>query len=75
MVRGSAEIWFNSLPAQIRDDYAALEAALRVKFVTAAHTQLQQQMAVLSRRQRPGESVDEYITDARSKMVDYDYGH
>ena len=71
---GSAEIWYNSLPPQTRDDYAALEAAFREKFITAAHTQLQRQMAVLSRTQRPAESVDEYITEARSKMVDYDYG-
>ena len=71
----STEIWFNSHPAQVRDDYAALEHTFRAKFVTVAHTQLQRQMAVLSRTQRPGESVDEYITDTRSKMADYNYGH
>lgn len=70
---GSAEIWFNSLPQQTRDDYAALEAAFRDKFVTAAHTQLQRQMAILSGAQRVGESLDEYITEAKSKMVDYNY--
>ena len=30
-------------------------------------------MAVLSRTQRPAETIDEYITNARSKMVDYNY--
>ena len=33
---GSAEICFNTLPGQIRDDYAALEAAFTEKFITAA---------------------------------------
>ena len=73
LLSGSAEIWFNSLPAETRIDFEALEAAFREKFITAAHTQLQRQMAVLSRSQRQGESVDEYVTDARSKMVDYNY--
>ena len=73
LLTGSAEIWFNSLQPQTRDDFAALEAAFREKYIAAAHTQLQRQMSVLSRTQRPGETVDEYITDARSKMVDYNY--
>ena len=30
-------------------------------------------MAILARSQRQGESVDEYITDAQSKMTDYHY--
>ena len=73
LLTGSAEIWFNSLPQQTRDDYAALEAAFREKFIAAAHTQIQRQMAVLSRTQRVGETFDEYITEARSKMIDYNY--
>ena len=43
-----------------RVDFEALEAVFREKFITAAHTQLQRQMAVLSRSQRQGETVDEY---------------
>ena len=73
LLTGSAEIWFNSLPQQTRDDYAALEAAFREKFIAAAHTQIQRQMAVLSRTQRVGETFDEYITEARSKIIDYNY--
>ena len=68
---GSADIWFNSLPLQTRTDFAALEADFCEKYITAAHTQLQRQMAVLSRLQSPGETVD--VTDARSKMVNYNY--
>ena len=73
LLTGSAEIWFNSLQPQVRDDFGALEAAFREKYITAAHTQLQRQMAILSRSQRQGESVDEYITDTHSKMMDYNY--
>ena len=73
LLSGSAEIWYNSLPPQIRDDYAALEAAFREKYITAAHTQLQRQMSLLTLTQRVGETVDEYVTEARSKMVDYNY--
>ena len=73
LLTGSAEIWYNSLPPETRDDFETLEAAFREKYIAAAHTQLQRQMAVLSRTQRPAETVDEYITDTRSKMVDYSY--
>ena len=73
VLSGSAKIWFNSLPDQTRADFEALEAAFREKYITAVHTQLQDQMAVLSRSQCPSEIMDEYITDAHSKMVDYKY--
>ena len=69
LLSGSAEIWFNSLPLETR----TLEAAFREKFITAGHTQLQRQMAVLSHSQHHNESVDEYVTDAHSKKIGYNY--
>ena len=37
------------------------------------HNQLQRQMSLLTRTQRVEKTVDEYVTEARSKMVDYNY--
>ena len=73
LLSGSCELWFNSLPEQTRNDFAALEAAFREKYITAAHTQLQRQMAILSRVQTDSESVDEYVLASRSQMEAYNY--
>lgn len=69
-----AETWFNALADDIKQDYDQLTAAFREKFITAEPTKVQRQIADLARCQLPNETVDQYITEAREKMIQYGYG-
>ena len=68
MLTGSAETWFNSLPQEQRNNYAGLEQVFRQRYINAEHTRLERQLKTISRQQQSGESVDNYFTDARSRM-------
>lgn len=75
LLSGTAQLWFDSLPEETQDDYERLEAAFRGKYVVPGPDNLQHQMQALTRQQSAGETVDEYIADARAKMANFNYNN
>lgn len=73
LLAGTAQLWFDSLPNQTKDDYERLEAAFREKYIVLGPNNLQVQMQALARQQLPTETVDEFIADARAKMANFNY--
>ena len=73
LLSGTALLWFDSIPEATKRDFQRLEAAFREKWIIAGPNGIQRQMQTLARTQQPGESVDEYVADSRSKMGPYNY--
>ena len=73
LLSGTALLWFDGLTDEIKANFNELEAAFKEKYITAGPNHMQRQMQTLSRSQKPTETVDEYIADAKAKMATYQY--
>ena len=70
---GPAQTWFNSLTEEQRGDYGRIEEIFREKYVVAAPSMVQRQLATLSMQQLPTQTVEEFIMDAREKLLEHGY--
>ena len=75
LLAGTAQLWFDSLTNEVKDDYERLEASFREKYIVLGPNNLQVQMQALARQQLPTETVDEFIADARAKMANFNYNN
>lgn len=65
LLSGSADVWYTSLPARTRDNWIPLRASFLEAF-TGQTTAWMLEQDLAERRQKPGESVDGYVTDILS---------
>ena len=72
-LNGPALTWFNSLTNDERHDFPTVEHLFREKYIIAAPTQVERQMATLTNHQLPNQTVDEYIMNSRERMVEFGF--
>lgn len=73
MLSGSAEKWFDNLPAAVRNDFEQLTAQFNQQFVNVETTRMQRQLQAIQRTQQSGETVDEYFVDFCSKIEEHNF--
>ena len=73
MLTGSAEKWFDNLPAAARNNYEQLTNNFNQQFVNVETTRMQRQMQALTRIQQSGETVDEYFVDVCNKLDEHNF--